>query len=916
MATSGNRSVLQRSAISGTPRRPGREASGEEEQEIVEAVKARTSHRAFRRPSPEGAGYGTSGVGQPALHLRISVVTVSRTVVDHAREGEPLRERVELGRDVDLHQGELLGEPERAALRDRDLVRHRDLLAALEQAADPRAEHALDAKGDDRGAAFPVAVDLGDRGHGRGNRADGRGPGESREPQNRDGREPDNRADPFLHGPSGENLWLPDAMGRSAGLQHRPRSILERRYTPRDQHEPFVFRLVTMPIHGSSPPSTIDRLPPTRRLEWIMTVLGLYALLGGAVSFLGWPADIPRLTDWWNDGISIQPNTAVTAIAAGAAVILLARGYRRGAIVLGALIALIGASVLFEHATGIDLGIDGLLTFDRTWGQRGVLVPGRMGPPASTSWTLIGSSILAASVFRRGTKARSVALILAWVAASVAAFSLVGYLYDAELLYTLPRLTIIAAQTSSFVLGISLALIAGIDERAPTRWFIEDSAAGWLARRALPIVVLAPVAIGWVRLIGQERGLYGTAFGTALFVLVLVALLVALTCVSISTIGKYETNLRETEEALRAADRRKDDFLAILAHELRGPLAPLRNMVEIMKNPGAGPDVMERARSTMDRQLRQLVRLVDDLLDLSRITRDMIELRRERVELASIIRQSVEACRPLIDRARQQVIVTLPSRPIELDADPARLVQVISNILNNACKYSEPERRIAITAELRTWSKEGRMTEWASPRQARPRLEMFMVDRRLERSHGARSRTTSRRRSSRCTAAPSGVRRRSGPEQFVVRRRVRPGCPDRSGGRSRHRRAARRRFLIDDDNVDAASSLSMLLRIAGNETHVVHDGLEAVDAAGTERPDVVLLDIGLPGLNGYDACRRIREQPWGTSMVLVALTGWAQEEDRRKSREAGFDVHMVKPVDFETLMMFLATRAVEGAGST
>jgi CheY-like chemotaxis protein len=291
--------------------------------------------------------------------------------------------------------------------------------------------------------------------------------------------------------------------------------------------------------------------------------------------------------------------------------------------------------------------------------------------------------------------------------------------------------------------------------------------------------------------------------------------------------------------------------------------------------------------------------------------------------LASVIDQSIEACRPLADCAKHEVTVTLPSEPIHLHADPMRLAQVFGNLLNNACKYTEMGGRIGLSAELAGGGRQPRevvVTVKDSgmgipPDKLDSIFGMFtQVDRTLERSQGGLGigLTLAKRlvemHGGSIQAFSDGADRGS---EFVVRlpvlidklRKQHPAEPTRIEKEA----PTGRRVLVVDDNPDGAASLAMLLKLAGNETYTAHDGVEAVKAAETIRPDVVFLDIGLPKLNGHDAARRIREQPWGTNMVLVALTGWGQDEDRRRSQEAGFDYHLVKPVDYADLNKLLAS---------
>ena len=379
----------------------------------------------------------------------------------------------------------------------------------------------------------------------------------------------------------------------------------------------------------------------------------------------------------------------------------------------------------------------------------------------------------------------------------------------------------------------------------------------------------------------------------------------------LETICRYVTAAYERVDLirrLRSTDHRKDEFLATLAHELRNPLAPIRNALEIMRVTGRERSAVDQAARTMiERQLEQMVRLVDDLLDVNRITRGRLELRKERVELVQVIKRAVETSRPLIDAAEHSLDVELPSSPLYLDADPVRLAQVFANLLNNAARYTDRGGKISV----RAYREDGEVvvsvkdTGMGIPAAALPKIfDMFaQVDETRERSrrglgigltlvsrlvelHGGSVAAYSEGpgRGTELTvrlplAAASGAVRGPAPE------------PLPAGRPTTHR------ILVADDNRDAAESMGMLLRLMGNEVRTVYDGLEAVEEAATFRPDVIVLDIGMPKLNGYDAARKIREQRWSDGTMLVALTGWGQEEDKRKAAEAGFHRHFRKPLD-------------------
>jgi len=365
---------------------------------------------------------------------------------------------------------------------------------------------------------------------------------------------------------------------------------------------------------------------------------------------------------------------------------------------------------------------------------------------------------------------------------------------------------------------------------------------------------------------------------------------------------------------LRDQDKRKDEFLATLAHELRNPLAPIRNGLQILQLGGLTGEVADDVRMMMERQLGHMVHLIDDLLDLSRVSRGKIELRKERVELAKVVRQSVETSRPLIDASGHDLTITMPPGAIYVDADVTRLAQVFSNLLNNAAKYTERGGRIRFSVKRQGGQvvmsvKDNGM---GIPAHMLPKVfEMFtQVDRHLERSQGGLGIGLSIvQRLVEMHGGSVGVQS-DGPgmgSEFTVQLPVVLSVAQPNGGDEEAAYALRgRKVLVVDDNVDAAKSLAVMLKLMGNEAKTAHDGLEAIEVAATCRPDLILLDIGMPRLNGHETAKRIRQQPWGKDVVLVALTGWGQDEDRHKSNDAGFDAHLVKPIEPATLEKLLS----------
>jgi PAS domain S-box-containing protein len=374
-------------------------------------------------------------------------------------------------------------------------------------------------------------------------------------------------------------------------------------------------------------------------------------------------------------------------------------------------------------------------------------------------------------------------------------------------------------------------------------------------------------------------------------------------------------------ERLRAADRRKDEFLATLAHELRNPLAPIRNAVQLMHLTGAAEPALQAARDTIERQLQHMVRLIDDLFDVSRITRNRLDLHKEPLELAVVLNQAIETARPHLLSGRHELQVEWPAAPVYVLGDSTRLTQVFSNLLNNACKYTEPGGCIGLAAR-----QDG---DWATvsvqdsgigiaPEHLPRVFEMFsQAASALHRAQGglgiglALVRGLTELHGGQVEARSAGLGRGS---EFLVRLPVLPADVPRDAAPPAQARdlpplpappMQGHRILVADDNVDGAESLAALLEINGYTAYTAHDGLEAVQAAERLQPDAVLLDIGMPKLDGYEAARRIRDMPWARELPLIAVTGWGQEEDRRHSAGAGFDAHLVKPVGREHLLRVL-----------
>ena len=376
--------------------------------------------------------------------------------------------------------------------------------------------------------------------------------------------------------------------------------------------------------------------------------------------------------------------------------------------------------------------------------------------------------------------------------------------------------------------------------------------------------------------------------------------------------------LRASEEALLAADRRKDEFLATLAHELRNPLAPIRNAAQILQ--AKGPPILELqwARGVIQRQVEVMARLLEDLLDVSRISRQRFELRTELLDIKAVVDAALETSRPVIEAAGHALTVSVPTAPLRVMGDPVRLEQVLSNLLNNAAKYTEDSGRIALTVA------QDRNDIVISVRDNGIGIDEAMLPnlfRIFSQQQGPQGRSQmglgiglSLVQGLVELHGGSVHARSDGPgkgSEFIVRLPLAVDKPvevaESADSDDVRQTSARYRIVIADDNRDGADSLAKLLQVMGHEVETAYAGDQAVEIAEQMRPDVILLDLGMPKVNGYEVCRIIRTRPWGREVVLIALTGWGQEEDRRRTREASFDLHLVKPVDGADLLNVLAS---------
>lgn len=797
----------------------------------------------------------------------------------------------------------------------------------------------------------------------------------------------------------------------------------------------------------SVPASAISSARATPRREWprlVALLAGGYAISGGVVTLIGWAIPLPRLTDWADRGISMFPNTAIGAMAAGLGLVGLLRLSGAGPLLPGltrafaTVAALLGGLTLAQHITGMNLGIDELL-FEGTWGQAASAAPMRIGVPASMSYLVLGVALLLATGHAR---ARRVASVLALVPIGIAALSLTGYWFGANQLFGIGRFTGIAWQTATIISALGVGLLAAIPEHGLVALLRRDDPGGLLARHMLVPIVAIPLLLGWLRIVGERGGVFDPALGTSVRTLAEIALFLAFLWWTARAISAQAAETRRTSEALRISEerftrfmqslpglawlkdlegryvyaneaglravgrpadevygktdhdlfppelaaqfaandrlalanerghqsvetfthhdgarrpllvskfpvpgsdgrpafvggigidiadrlhaeeallqahRRKDEFLATLAHELRNPLAPIRFAVHLFKSPAVAPAEFQRTVAVVERQVEQMARLLDDLLDVSRISHGKLSLRREPVDLATVVDRAVETSQPLLQSREHPLRIHLPSAPLRFEADPVRLAQVLSNLLNNAAKYSPPGRPITLEAAHRedevilSVRDEG----LGIPADMLPRVfDIFaQVKRSSDHSQGGLGIGLSLVRGIVELHGGEVEARSDGPDrgsEFLVRLPARRASPPAAAPPAAKIPAPettmRRRILVADDLRDAADGIATLLRAHGHDVRCAYDGEEAVTVAREFRPEIALLDIGMPGLTGHEVCRVLRREPWAETVTIIAITGWGQEADRRLAEEAGFDRHLVKPVDIGTILALL-----------
>ena len=668
----------------------------------------------------------------------------------------------------------------------------------------------------------------------------------------------------------------------------------------------------------------------SRYRSWSLIGASLGAL-SGLAALTGWILGNDILKGGFIENITMKTNTAVCLILIGLATLLLwsePRACWRTVIgrFLGLIVAVVGLATLCEHLLHVDLGIDQIL-FREGAGATSTASPNRMGPTASTCLLLLGTALVLFDRRTRGGRASYQYITLG--ALVMPMISVLGYLYRAHQLYGIAQLTGIALQTAATLLVLGSAMLLARPVSGFMRRLSGKDSGSLLVRRLLPWALVLPVTMNTLRVIGEQTGLYEPEFGRTILSFGFMAAFAVLVWWTGGIVSRQESAVDAEREEIRErlmvgleeADRRKNRFLATLAHELRNPLAPVRNAVHLLRVRGNPDRDVTWAHAVIDRQVDHLTRLIEDLMDVSRISYGKLELRKERVALAEAVAGAIESSRHVIDANRHRLEVSLPEEPIALRADPVRLAQIFTNLLTNAAKYTPPGGTIALSARREGSDVVVTVADngvGLSAEQLPHLFEMFFQTQDgQERTQGglgiglALVHHLVELHGGSVTAASEGPGRGS---QFHVRlpmsadhapadAAVLPSSPPAS--------LRGRRVLVVDDNRDATLSLVQLLEIAGASTRRAFDGEEAMQIIDRNEFDVALLDIGLPKMNGHDLARAIRTRDWGKRAVVIALTGWGQDGDRLLSREAGFDHHLVKPVNPGALLSLLEERAAK-----
>lgn len=642
---------------------------------------------------------------------------------------------------------------------------------------------------------------------------------------------------------------------------------------------------------------------------------------------LGWAFDLTFLKSAIPGQSATQPLTAVCFLISGLSLGLSTAPQKPFSLIMRAATAavlLVVVLTFWQNALDTDWGLDGFLFTDAVQHEQ----PGqylRAGRPAAGA--LIAIALGCCCLLLAWARRPLPEALYVWFSTLGSLFAitvLLAYAFSLHALYAMGLYAHVGLNS-----GICLAVMfTGILMRRPELGWMnlltDDSVGAISTRRLLLWTVSVLIVLTAIVQIGTAQSLYGAEFEITLITVASIALLCAGALTHARHLNELERSrrravqgLRAAEEELSRADRHKDEFLAILAHELRNPLAPLRNGIEIVRQMAASDRALSRTIDMMTRQMNHLVRLVDDLLDVSRITHGALELRRQRISMQDVVERGVESCRPFIEAFRHELIVTGVDEQVMVDGDPNRLAQVMSNLLSNSAKYTDRGGRIEVNVSCERGEAVVTVADTGigiAPEALEQIFEMFSpirTDRKP--SDGglgiglALARSLVQMHGGKLTAQSAGPGKGS---TFTMRLPAVRSGDGRSVdlGYAPHElqpQAHKLRILVADDNADAAASLALLLQLKGHQVQTAADGRRAVELAELFRPDLIFMDLGMPVLDGAEAARQIRTHSWGRRIRIVALTGWGQETERRRTEAAGINLHLVKPVDPRALSAIL-----------
>jgi signal transduction histidine kinase/ActR/RegA family two-component response regulator len=664
------------------------------------------------------------------------------------------------------------------------------------------------------------------------------------------------------------------------------------------------------------------------RMRFLQRGAAVAVVLIGSLVLLGWSGDratlknvLPGLVTRLEEG-DMKANTAVAVILAGLSLWLSVPGWENRvakAVARGCAVAtaLIGLLTLCEYAFDWNPGIDQLLFRDQP--NAPDTRAGRMALVTTGALIQIGLALLLLDA--RTRQGRWVAQFPALWVGLLSVQAQVGYLIGAEAFSVGGGYAKIAIYTTLSFSLLCFGIIVSRPDRGLVALLAAPDAGGFVARRLLPLALL-PLALGYLMNAGESAGFWDTHFGLSLLLIAMIVSAAALITWNATVLSRVdgereraEVALRRHAEELAEADRRKDQFLAMLAHELRNPLAPIRNAVQLLQHLGPAEPPLVRVREVIARQVAHQARLLDDLLDVSRITRGTIELRRQQLELTRLVGDAAEDHRRVLETGGLTLCLELPEEPVWIDGDPTRLAQVVGNLLGNATKFTEPGGQVRVRLVADPESQSAVLSVRDSGIGIEPTMllhvfELFtQADQGLDRSRGGLGLGLALVKGLVEQHGGSVWAHSEGPGQgseFNVLLPTTAAPPAEVAAPSVAPIATGPiRVLVVDDNRDAAETLEDLLALAGCTVALAFSGPQALAIAPEFHPEVVLCDLGLPGMSGYEVGVALRQHPASARAQLIAVSGYGQAEDRERSQAAGFDRHLVKPVDPSELLRLL-----------